>query len=93
MNARSNGFDCARGLVAEEEREAVADATLAVMQIGVAHTAGPDADQNLAGTGIGNVNGHHLHGGSSAARDDAGDRMWHDTDLTVRADCDVARTL
>ena len=41
-------LDDARRLVAEQERELVVDAALAVVQIGVADTAGLDLDQRLA---------------------------------------------
>ena len=55
-DARDIGPDCfddARGLVAEQEREVVADATFAVVQVGVADTARLHLDQRFAGTGIG----------------------------------------
>jgi hypothetical protein len=41
------------GLVAEQEREVVVDAALAVVQVGVAHPAGLHLHHHLAGTGIG----------------------------------------
>ena len=41
-------LDDARGLVAEQEREVVVDPTLAVVQVGVAHTARLDLDDGLA---------------------------------------------
>ena len=45
----------ARGLVAEQEREVVVDAALAVVQVGVAHPARLDVDDRLAGARV----GHH----------------------------------
>ena len=47
----------AGGLVAEQEREVVVDAALAVVQVGVADPAGLDVDDRLARTGVGDVDG------------------------------------
>ncbi len=46
-------FDDTGGLVAQQEREVVVDPTLAVVQVRVAHPARLDADDRLAGPGIG----------------------------------------
>ena len=47
------GFDDAGRLVAEQEREVVVDAALAVVQVGVAHAAGLHLHQRLARTRVG----------------------------------------
>ncbi len=47
-------FDGARGFVAEQERELVVDAALAVMQIGMTHPARGDGDHDIVRAGIGN---------------------------------------
>ena len=48
-----DGLDHAGRLVAEQEREVVVDAALAVVQVGVADPARLDVDQRLAGAGVG----------------------------------------
>ena len=58
----TDGFDGARGLMAEQERELVVDAALAIRQVGVAHPARDDVDDHLARTGIGNDDVDHLDG-------------------------------
>ncbi|CAM5639901.1 hypothetical protein SVIOM74S_02300 [Streptomyces violarus] len=50
-------LDHARGLVAQQEGEVVADAALLVVQIGVAHPAGLDAHDRLPRAGIGHDDG------------------------------------
>ena len=47
-DALADGLDDPGGLVAEQERELVVDAALAVVQVGVAHPAGLDRDHGLA---------------------------------------------
>ncbi len=47
-DAGADGLDDAGGLVAEQERELVVDAALAVVQVGVAHPARLDRDDGLA---------------------------------------------
>jgi hypothetical protein len=56
----ADGLDHARRLVTEQEGEVVVDATLAVVQVGVAHPAGLDLDQRLARPGVRDVDGHQL---------------------------------
>ena len=53
MTPSPTGFDDAGGLVAEQEREVVVDAALAVVQVGVAHAAGLDRDHASPGPGSG----------------------------------------
>ena len=50
-------LDDAGRLVAEQERELVVDAALAVVQVGVAHAARLDRDHRLAGAGVGDHDG------------------------------------
>ncbi|KJV01773.1 hypothetical protein VF34_03102 [Rhodococcus sp. PML026] len=50
----ADGFDGACGFVAEQERELVVDAALAVMQIGMTHPARGDGDHDIVRAGIGN---------------------------------------
>ena len=52
-DAVADRLDDAGGLVAEQEREVVVDAALAVVQVGVAHAARLDLDDGLARPGIG----------------------------------------
>ena len=56
----ADGLDRAGGLVAEQERELVVDAALAVGQVGVADPACDDVDDDLARSGIGDDDIHHL---------------------------------
>jgi hypothetical protein len=51
-DAVTHRVDDAGGLVAQQERELVVDATLAVVQVGVAHPARLDVDGDLARSGI-----------------------------------------
>ena len=53
-------LDHAGRLVAEQERELVVDAALAVVQVGVAHAARLHLHERLAGTGVGHLD--HLDG-------------------------------
>ena len=59
-HARADGLDRARGLMAEQERELVVDAALAVGQVGVAYPAGEDVDHHLTGSRVGDDDVHHL---------------------------------
>ena len=52
-DAVADGLDDARRLVAEQVGELVADRALAVVEVGVADPAGLDADEGLAGSGVG----------------------------------------
>jgi hypothetical protein len=67
----ADGLDDTGGLVAEEEREVVADAALFVVQIGVADAARLHPYHGLAGAGIGHHDGLHAHRFVLARRDDA----------------------
>ncbi len=60
--ACADGFDGARGLMAEQERVLVVDAALAVGQIGVADPARGDVDDDLARAGIGDDDVDQLDG-------------------------------
>ena len=57
----ADGFNGARGLVPEQERELVVDAALAIGQVGVADPARDDVDDDLAGSRVGDDDIHHLH--------------------------------
>jgi hypothetical protein len=46
--------------MAEQERELVVDTALAIGQVGVAHPAGEDVDDDLARPGSGDDHIHHL---------------------------------
>jgi hypothetical protein len=63
--------------VTKQEREALADTTFAVMQVGVAHAARLDADEHLVRTGIRNVHGDDLDRRTPGARDNASNLMGH----------------
>ena len=63
-DARADRLDDAGGLVAEQEREVVVDAALAVVQVGVAHPAGLDLHDRLAGPGVGDDDVDELDGGA-----------------------------
>ncbi len=73
----------ARGLVAEQEREVVADAALAVVQIGVAHTARLHAHLGLARTGIGHDDRLDRDRGLLRGRDDSAYLFAHGAESTV----------
>ena len=53
VTSGANGFDGARGFMAEQERVLVVDAALTVGQVGMADAAGDDVDDDLPGTGVG----------------------------------------
>ena len=59
-HTRADGLHRARGLMAEQERELVVDAAVAVGQVGVADPAGDDVDHHLARTRVGDDDIHHL---------------------------------
>ena len=61
-HALADGLDDAGRLVAEEEREVVVDAALAVVEVGVAHAAGLDGHDGLARAGVGDDDGLDGHG-------------------------------
>src|SRR6185312_12275524 len=76
-DAVTDRLDHPRGLVAEQERELVVDAALAVVQVGVAHAAGLHLHDGLAGTGIGDVDRLDGDGRTLAVRDDPADLLRH----------------
>ena len=59
-DARPDGLDGARGLVAEQERVFVVDAAVAVGQVGMADAASDDVDDDLARSRVGDDHIHHL---------------------------------
>ena len=59
-HVRADRLDDTGRLVAEQEREVVVDAALAVVQVGVADPAGLHLDQRLAGPRVGDVDRGHL---------------------------------
>ena len=74
-------FDDAGSFVAEEEREVVVDAALAVVQVGVADPACLDGDDCLAWSGVGDddrLDGDRL---SLGPGDDAPHGVWHAVNL------------
>ena len=70
-HALADGFHQARRLVAEEEREVVVDAALAVVEVGVADAARLDGDECLSRTRIGHDNGLDLDWCALGAGDDS----------------------
>src|SRR4051812_19570190 len=78
-----DGLDYAGGLVAEEEREVVVDAALAVMQVGVTHAACLHPHPRLARTGVRYVDVHELNRGALRSSDDALHALCHMTALPV----------
>ena len=66
---RCDGLHHARGLVAEQEREPVIDATLAVVQIGVAHPARLHLHHHFTRAGVRDVDRHDLDRRALAERD------------------------
>ena len=87
-DAFADGLDDAGRLVAEQEGEVIADATLAVMQVGVADAAGLDPDERLVGTRVRNVNGHDFDWGTAFAGDNALNLVWNDSALVRGLDVD-----
>lgn len=73
----ADGLHPSGGLVAEQERELVVDATFAVVQIGVADPAGLDRDDRFTGTGIRHNDVDHFHRSALAAGDDTFDGLGH----------------
>jgi hypothetical protein len=63
--------------VAEQEGEVIVDAAVAIVQVGVAHTAGLDLDERLAGAGVGNVDGLQRDGLAFGAADDTAYGVGH----------------
>jgi len=81
-NPGPDRLDGAGRLVAEEERELVVDGPLPVVQVGVAHPAGLDPHQRLAGARIGDDDRLHLHRRSLGRRDHASHLMAHGPEPT-----------
>jgi len=75
-----------RGLVTEQEWEVIADAALAIVQVGVADAARVDPDERLIRTRVRDVNGHDFDGGAAFAGDDALNLVWNDRALVRRFD-------
>ena len=61
----------------EQEWEFIVDATLLVMQIGVADPAGLNANDGLTRTGIGNRDGDELDGSVLGSGDNCFAQAWH----------------
>ena len=64
-------LDDAGRLVPQQEREVLADAALAVVQVGVADAAGEDAHDGLPGAGVGDQDRDDLDRGALPAGDDS----------------------
>ena len=77
MHALADRLDDAGGLVAEQEREVVVDAALAVVQVGVADPAGLHLHDRLARTGVGDVDRLDGDRRALAAGDDGLDLLRH----------------
>ena len=102
-DALADRLDDAGGLVAEQEREVVVDAALAVVQVGVAHAARLHLDDRLARPGIGDDDRLDRHRRTLRARHDSANLLCHhdlrisgpradpDAEITRRAVRDVAR--
>jgi hypothetical protein len=84
-DALTDRLDGAGRLVAEEEREVVVDAALAVVQVGVAHPARLDADDRLARTRVGDDDVDELDVGTLGAGDDSLDGLRHGSSSVERA--------
>ena len=69
--------------MAEEERKVVVDPTLAVVEIGVAHTAGLHLDHRLTRTGIGHDDRLDRHRRTFRARHDSANLLCH-SDLRIK---------
>jgi hypothetical protein len=80
-DALADGGDDAGRLVAQEERELVVDAALAVVQVGVADAARLDVDHRLPGTGVGHQDRLDAHRCTLAAGDDALHLVGHERSL------------
>ena len=87
-DALAHGGDDAGGLVAEQEREVVVDAALAVVQVGVADPAGLHVDDRLTGPGIGHHDRLDRDRRTLAAGDDALHLVGHAASLGRATDSD-----
>jgi hypothetical protein len=76
-DALADGLDEAGGFVAEQERELVVDAALAVVQVGVAHPAGLHLHHRLARAGIGDDDRLDRHRVALLVRDDPANLLRH----------------
>ncbi|MBP1115618.1 hypothetical protein JOE30_001415 [Rhodococcus sp. PvP016] len=70
-------LDCARCLVTEEKRIVVVDSAVAVGEVGVAHPAGDDVDDDLARSGIRDDDVGHLDWRAVATRNCATHYLTH----------------
>ena len=84
-DALADGLHDARGLVAEQEREVVVDAALAVVQVGVADAARLDLDDGLTRARVGDDDGLDGDGRALGAGDDSSDGLRHADSLDVVA--------
>jgi hypothetical protein len=69
--------------VTEQVREVVADAALAVVEVGVADPARLHRDERLTGTRVGHDDGLHAHRLPLARRDDAAHLARHISDASA----------
>src|SRR5699024_6601567 len=69
--------DDAGGFMTEQEREAIADSALTVVEVGVADAARLHIDDDLSRTGLGEDDVGEFDWYSSPARDDALGSLWH----------------
>jgi hypothetical protein len=82
-DALAHRLDQAGRLVAEQEREVVVDAALAIMQVGVADPAGLHLHQRLARPRVGDVHRLHRHRRALRPRDHTANLVSHATPLLV----------
>src|SRR5439155_26676762 len=73
----ADSVDGPRRLVTEQVREVVADAALAVVEVGVAHTARLHRDEGLTGAGVGHDDGLDAHRLPLARSDDTAHLARH----------------
>jgi hypothetical protein len=76
-DALADGLDDPGGLVAEQEREVVVDAALAVVQVGVADAAGLDLDHRLTRPRVGHHDRLHRYRVALLVRDDPTNQLRH----------------
>src|SRR5439155_6085891 len=79
----ADSVDGPRRLVTEQVREVVADAALAVVEVGVAHAARLHRDEHLTGAGVGHDDGLDAHRLALARRDDAAHLARHAADASA----------
>jgi hypothetical protein len=90
-HALTDRFDQPCGLVAEKKRELVVDATLAVVQVGVADAARLNGNDGLTRPGIGDDNGLHRDRLAFRLGNDSADFLAHAAERIAHAVIEHAR--